>query len=192
MNTGGILRKNSPNRAAEPQEALLRLCTAFFRDLGWIEQCQVVDSAEMPETARRLLVHQEHMTPRLREHHGRELRLDVRADRLDGDHYTRKIKLIVTGGEEIAEFGIMRIDLRFVPASARAAILERRIPLGDVLVTHGVLTRVEPWAYLRMPAPSPIMACLGRAESAAAYGRLATIHCNGNEAVELLEVVPDP
>jgi hypothetical protein len=119
------------------------------------------------------------------------LRLDVRADRLEGDHYSRKIKLILEKNSDVVEFGIVRIDFRSVPPEARSAILERNLPLGDILATHKVLTRVEPWAFLRFAPPCPILGCFGRENLSAAYGRLATIHCNGHAAVELLEVVPD-
>jgi chorismate-pyruvate lyase len=190
-NTLNKPRKTTSAGLSEARRALTDLCDGFFRDLAWIERCEVAQPKDLPQAVQHLLVHDEHMTPRLREHYGREMRLDVRADRLDGDLYTRKIELIVAVSGDIAEFGIMRIDLRFVSSEARLAILERRIPLGDVLVSHSVLTRVEPWAYLRVPGPSPIMGCLGRETAAVAYGRLARIHCNGNDAVELLEVVPD-
>ena len=172
------------------RQALRRLCEGFFSDRSWIECCEVVGAGEMPSLPRELLVHNTHMTPRLRSHYGQALRLDVRAERLDGDQYTRKIKLLLGDSREVAEFGIMRIDLRCVPTEARSAILEKGTPLGDILARHNVLTKVEPWAYVGFVAPCPILKCLRRDALPAAYGRLATIRCNGEAAVELLEVVP--
>ncbi len=186
----GASANTTTRNSSGPLAGLRALCEGYFRDLSWVDGCEVVTPGQMPALAQHLLVHQEHMTPRLRAHHGQPLRLEVRADRLDGEHYSRKIKLLVGDSGEVAEFGIMRIDLGCVPEGARAAILDRQTPLGDILVAHKVLTKVEPWAFLRFAAPCPVVGCLRRDDLRAACGRLATIHCNGQEAVELLEVVP--
>jgi hypothetical protein len=191
MKTGGILIETNPGalgREHDAHGALRDLCEGFFDDLAWIERCEAVAAADLPPTSRYLLAHEQHMTPRLRTHHERPLRLEVLADRLRGDHYSRKILLTVEGSGAVAEFGIMRIDLRRVSPQARGVILEKQTPLGDVLAKHRVLTKVSPRAYLRFAAPSPIVDGLGSA--AEGYGRLATIHWDGEAAVELLEVVP--
>lgn len=179
----------APGREVEAHDVLRDLSTGFFDDLSWIVRCAVVEADDLPPSARYLLAHEQHMTPRLRAHHERPLRLEVLADRLQGDHYARKILLTVEGTGAVAEFGIMRIDLRRVSPEARGEILGKQTPLGDVLAKHRVLTKVSPRAYLRFSPPGPVTDDLGGATLG--FGRLATIHWDGEAAVELLEVVPE-
>ena len=89
----------------------------------------------------------------------------------------------------MVEFGIARLELRFTEQEVRSAILDRAAPLGAILIGRRVLTKVTPNWYLRFPADCPVMTYFGTGPMEA-YGRLATIHCNGDAAVELLEVVP--
>jgi len=127
------------------------------------------------------------MTPTLRAHFGGEVRLHVELDRLDGELYRRRIVLTTSDAENVIESGVVRIHLQYVPQAARATILDRKTPLGDVLARHGVLTRVEPMWYLRFPRGVDVVQCFRT--DADLFGRLAMIHCNGEDAVELLEVV---
>jgi len=171
------------------QEALADLCEGFFEDRSWISNCEAVEADDIPQPARRLLVHQKHMTAILKAHYGQDIELRVLADSLNGDLYTRKILLTLPGRSEVAEFGIARLDLRFIDGEVRSAILGRAVPLGAILIRHRVLTKVTPKWYLRFSADSPVATFFGQG-GVEAYGRLATIHCNGDAAVELLEVVP--
>jgi hypothetical protein len=175
---------------SNPQEALADLCDGFFEDRSWVASCEPLEADDFPVSARRRLVHREHMTPTLKACHGQDVELRVLADRLDGDQYARKILLTLPGQGDVVEFGIVRIDLRFTDETVRAAILERQTPLGDIFGRHRVLTKVTPKWYLRLAADCPIVAYFAGAPPRAAYGRLATIHCNGDAAVELFEVVP--
>lgn len=169
--------------------ALADLCDGFFEDRSWVTKCETLEADDIPQPARRLLVHHRHMTATLKAHHGQDVELRVLADRLEGDHYSRKIILTLPGRNEVVEFGIARIDLRFTDEEVRAAVLGRKLPLGAILIGHGVMTKVTPRWYLRLPVEGPLAAYFGKGP-VEAYGRLATIHCNGDAAVELLEIVP--
>ncbi len=170
--------------------SLLRmLCDGFYDDASWVDRCRVVGAGQLPEAPRRLLDHHQHMTPTLRNFCGGELELRVDGQRRVGDWYSRKIALFRRDTGEVVESGIMRIDLRCVNPAVREAILAQETPLGDILMRHGVLTRVEPKWFLHVPTDSPVMRSFGRAAKTDGYGRIATIHCDGQEAVELLEVV---
>ena len=174
---------------SNPQEALADLCEGFFEDRSWVSSCEAVEADDIPQPARELLVHHKHMTATLKAHHGQDVELQVLADRLEGDQYTRKIILTLPGRSGVVEFGIVRLDLRFTDEEVRAAILGRAAPLGAILIGHRVLTKVTPKWYLRFPADCPVMTYFGQ-PPVEAYGRLAMIQCNGDAAVELLEVVP--
>jgi len=176
---------------SSPQEALADLCEGFFEDRSWVSSCEAVEADDIPQPARDLIVHHKHMTATLKAHYGQEVELQVLADSLQGDYYTRKILLKLPGRGDVAEFGIARLDLRFTDPEVRSAILGRATPLGAILIGHRVLTKVTPKWYLRFPADCPVVTFFGRGP-VEAYGRLATIHCNGDAAVELLEVVSGP
>jgi len=174
---------------SNPQEALADLCEGFFEDRSWISSCEAIEAEDIPQPARDLLVHHKHMTATLKAYHGQDVELHVLADRLEGDQYTRKILLTLPGRGDVVEFGIAKLDLRFTDENVRRAILGRVAPLGAILIGHRVLTKVTPKWYLRFPADCSVMTFFGQ-PPVEAYGRLATIHCNGDAAVELLEVVP--
>jgi len=150
-----------------------------------------VEVEAMPDSFRRLLVHRAHMTTTLRAYHGAAVELGVLADRLDGDVYRRKIVLTLSSTQRVVEFGIVRIDLRFAPSAVRDSILEGRRPLGEVLIENAVMRSIEPRSYLRFPTPCAMLADAGFPPADAFFGRIGTISCNGERAIELLEVVAD-
>jgi len=174
---------------SSPQEALADLCEGFFEDRSWVSTCEAVEAEDIPQPARELLVHHRHMTATLKAHYGQDVELHVLADRLKGDQYARKILLTLPGRGDVVEFGIARLDLRFTDKEVRGAILGRAAPLGAILIGHRVLTKVTPKWYLRFGADCPVITFFGQ-PPVEAFGRLATIHCNGDAAVELLEIVP--
>ena len=85
-------------------------------------------------------------------------------------------------------FGIVRFDLRTVSAEVRDEILREQIPLGRILIDHNVLREVELGAILRITAGSELCDLLHLPPHETTYGRLATIFCNGQPAVDLLEI----
>lgn len=183
-----------PNSTSQLDEASIRRTLAalgegLFDDASWVGEFEIVAESALPASARTLLAHGGHMTATLRSHYGSAIQLAVSTDFTKGDVYKRRIVLTTPSPRRVVELGVVRIDLRFVPAPIKAAILDKRTPLGDVLAAHGVLTRVETTAFLKFRAGGMVVECFERGPSVEAYGRLATIHCNGDEAIELLEVV---
>jgi chorismate-pyruvate lyase len=172
--------------------ALRSICDGFIDSSSWLDRCEVVSPDALPGNIRRLLAHEQHMTPTLRDHFGGELRLEVLDHRQNSDEYARKILLwnngAGTGRDRLVEFGIVRMDLSSVSREAAEDIVSRRTPLGDILRTHGVLTRVRPHWYLRIPADCEISRYF---DSQAVFGRLATIDVHGCPAVNLFEAVAD-
>jgi hypothetical protein len=176
-----------------PQEALLDLCSPFVdasSGSSLTPECEVVAKDAMPEPFRWLLVHRNHMTKVLEAQYGRAMDLEVVEDRLEGDFYTRKILLRPVGTDVVVEFGIVRMNLRFMPRGVRDEILDRKTPLGAILIRHKVLRRVEPKWYLKFPASAPLLAAAGMGPlTHPVYGRIGVIHCDHEPAIELLEVV---
>jgi hypothetical protein len=107
---------------------------------------------------------------------------------LEGNIYSRQIVLHKTDGGEIVQFGLVRFDLSYVTPAVRNEILKEGTPLGRILINHNVLRHIDLGAILRI-TPGPALARLfSCAPDHVTYGRLATIFCNQQPAVDLLEV----
>jgi len=170
---------------------VLAVLAKDFIDLERLRRdASVVGPTDIPEPCRGLLVHREHMTVTLEAHFGEHVELRVLREQQEGDAYRRMILLTVPGRTGPIEFGLVRMNLAEIPKAARDEILKHRAPLGDVLVRHDVMRRVEPKWYFHFPASSGVVSFLENGPTVAAYGRIAVIHCNGRQAIELLEVVP--
>jgi hypothetical protein len=62
--------------------------------------------------------------------------------------------------------------------------------LGAVLIKHNVLRRVKPRWFMSFPKDGPVMALFGPSEHVGpAYGRIGTIYCDGEPAIEVMEIV---
>ncbi len=180
---------NEQSEQAAARDELASLCEGFFDDLAWLSDCALVAADQIPPEIRRMLVHGEHMTATLKRHYNQPVALRVLDHRADGGTYRRKILLTVDEGRRVVEFGIVRMTFAALDDAAREVVLSRETPLGEIFERFDVLTKVEARRYLRFPSESPIVQCFGPA-TAEAYGRVGLIHCNGDPAVELLEVVP--
>jgi chorismate-pyruvate lyase len=154
-----------------------------FGDRG----AKLVAPGDLPPVARDLLVHEEHMTLKLRAHHGCPVRLEVLNERRDGAIYAREILLLRADNRAPAEFGIVRIHENLLPEKAVTEIHARSMPLGDILIANDVLRRIEPRWYFHFERDSAVGVALG---NVAAFGRLGVIHCDHQPAIEVLEAVP--
>jgi hypothetical protein len=129
------------------------------------------------------------MTEVLRRHHGVPVDVHVLDESLVGDFYTRKVKLTPSGGGQVVEWGIVRLDLRFMPDAVRDEILAKREPLGAILIKHDVHRRIKPRWFMRFPARGPMLTFFGDTGSSPLYGRIGTIYCDEKPAIDLLEIV---
>ena len=170
-------------------EALADLCNGLYEPPGAGAHWQAVDRGDVPAPFDELLVHTDHMTTRLAAYHGGPVTLRVLDERREGDLYRRKIVLTPEGSESVIEFGIVRIDLSFVPDAVRSAIVGQSAPLGDILIRHSVLRRIDPRWFVKFTVGSPLVATCGWNDEGDVYGRVGTIYCNDQPAIELLEVV---
>lgn len=156
---------------------------ARFSPLG----AAVLDATALPDEARHLLAHDEHMTLRLRAHYRAPIVLEVLREQRSADAYMREILLRQHPAGPPAEVGVVRIYPRWLPPAAMQEILAHARPLGDILLAYGVHTQVQPRWYFRFDAaarPSQLLQC------SVCHGRVGVILCNAEPAIELLEVVP--
>ncbi|MBX3395721.1 MAG: hypothetical protein KF841_10170 [Phycisphaerae bacterium] len=173
---------------SDPRVAVDHLAGDFF-GLRLAAEAEILTPSEVPPPFDSLLVHELHMTTVLEKFHGQSLRLEVVEDRLIGSVYARKILLSLANSGFVVEVGAVRIHLQHTADAVREAILRRERPLGEILISHRVLRRIEPKWFMRFQGTSPIVAAFDRPNVAPVYGRVGLIHCDGEPAIELLEVV---
>jgi hypothetical protein len=150
---------------------------------------ELLPPESMPEPYRSLLFHEHHMTVTVEEFYGSLVDVVVLDRRRDGESYARKILLQLQSDGRIVQSGIVRIHLQYCSEPVRDAILAERTPLGRILIEHNVLRRIEPTAYFRVKPGPYLRGWFGRTEPFETYGRLGIIHCDGEPAIELLEVL---
>lgn len=171
----------------DPRTAIASIAADYFGP-AIAEEPVVCLPAEVPTPFDRLLVHEEHMTTRLAEYHDEAVALEVMEDLQNGDTYRRKI-LLTVGEGHVVEVGVVRIHLGYTAEDVREEILSKKTPLGDILIRHNVLRRIEPKWFLRFEGPPTLFAAFDRPLNEPVYGRVGVIHCDGAPAIELLEVV---
>jgi chorismate-pyruvate lyase len=176
-----------PTRPTGPE---LEELFALFPDRATPPAYTEVPADAVPPPYHGLLVHSDHMTVTVEAFHDDRVDVKVLARRHAGDDYARMILLTRQRDSAVVQFGIVRIRLDYCSEPVREAILRQDTPLGRILIEYDVLRRIEPTAYLRVE-PGPVPAAWFGAAGAArpTYGRLGFIYCDGQPAVELLEIV---
>jgi chorismate-pyruvate lyase len=173
---------------AGAQAALTDLCHPFV-DGAFNPECVVVHPDGIPYPADSLLVHHEHMTVVLQKHHGHPVDVHVMEEHLDGEQYTRKISLTPAGSDKVVEWGIVRLNFQYMSPQVREEILAKKMPLGAILIKHNVHRRIKPRYFLRFPENGQVLRLFSDQPTEPAWGRLGTIFCNNEPAIELLELV---
>lgn len=171
-----------------PHDELRALCDLFPDGPPLFAQVEHIPKAVTPEPYKTLLVHDQHMTVSMERYHGTTVDVHVLAERQMGDVYARKIVLLKHGTETRVQFGLVRFHLNYVTEPVRREILAKQTPLGRVLITHNVLRHIDLGAILQITAGPGLAADLQMPVGGRTYGRLATIFCNHQPAVDLLEV----
>lgn len=182
-------RQKTLEECATPQEALVELMSPFVGGASASPECELIAAADLPEPFHWLLVHRNHMTKVLEAQYGRPMELDVLEHHVEDEFYTRKIILRPQNTDQVVEVGIVRLNFRFMSREVRDEILARHTPLGAILIRHKVLRKVQPRWFLKFPAQAPLLQAAGVAFDHTSYGRIGTIYCNHEPAIEVLEVV---
>src|SRR3954463_11228173 len=173
-----IVRSRPLAECLTPQQALKELFSGFASADALKMDFLEISPQEMPLDSRQLLVHQKHMTRTLNAHYGQPVDVHVLERHHDGDLYSRKIFLTPRESQTVVEYGLVRLDFRYVPHSVRDAILQEHAPLGSILINHNILRRIQPRWYLKFPAASTILNWFDCKPQADLFGRLGTIYCN--------------
>ena len=184
-----LLQSRALTQCASAKTALEELCGVFPQFSLENGAFSEVRPEQIPEPYRRLLVHDQHMTAVLGAYHDSPLDLYVLRVHQDNEYYSRKIFLTPRYSAVATELGVARVSLRSLQETTRLAILQGQRPLGIVLMRHEWSRRIEPRWYLRLHTGSSILRWYGYDTQGPFYGRIGTIYCGGEAAIELLEIV---
>jgi len=171
-----------------PLAELNSLVHLFPDEPPLMDKAEHVPAALVPRPYRGLLVHDQHMTVTMEHYHHCEVDVRIIDSRRDDDVYSRKILLSKQGADTIVQFGIVRFDLQYVTPPVREEILEGKTPLGRILINHNVLRHIDLGALLKITAGPGLAEYFHTQRGTETYGRLATIFCNRQPAVDLLEI----
>ncbi|MAT14196.1 MAG: hypothetical protein CMJ46_02890 [Planctomyces sp.] len=171
-----------------PHDELTALLRLFPQADELVESAEHVAPALVPEPFKRLLVHDHHMTVTMEEFYNCRVNVRVLEERESQGLYCRMILLESNETEQVVQFGIVRFNFEYVTEAVRDEILSREIPLGRVLINHNVLRHIDLGAMLKIKLGPKMAEYFSAPVGAETYGRLATIFCNGQPAVDLLEV----
>jgi chorismate-pyruvate lyase len=166
---------------------------SLFPPADYLVAWEPIAADEVPAPYHQLLVHEHHMTVTVENYHHDLVDVRLLEVHHHGNDYARKILLTLHKTGRVVQFGLVRIRLEFCSPQVRAAILSRQAPLGRILIQHNVLRRIESRRFFRITPGPAMMSWFGLSEPTPTYGRTAVIHCDGQPAIELLEIVaPEP
>lgn len=168
---------------------LQELVAIFFADLSDLGEFTPVQPNKIPQAYRDLLAHYSHMTVTVEHYHHCTVDVVVLDRTCTGRHYSRKILLTRQSDGRVVQFGIVRLDFNAVSEAVREEIQREQTPLGRVLMNHNVLREVELKQIYRIGCGAELAQHFKLPVGSEVFGRTALIYCDGEPAVELLEIV---
>ncbi len=173
----------------ERTQFLESLTQLFYPTPDLLGRFVCCSQAELPQAYQNLLAHHAHMTVTVEKRHGSSVGVHVLQTRRDQTHYSREILLHRQRDRKVVQYGIVRLTTCRLAQVVQDEIFSERTPLGRVLIEHGVLTQVQLLALWQV-SPKPQLAnLLEMSMGTYTYGRTALIYCDGEPAIELLEIV---
>lgn len=152
--------------------------------LGQFEQAKYV-----PEPFNALLNHSGHMTVTVEQFHGENVDVHVHRHHQSDQWYSREITLVTQRSKRIVQAGIVRLNIHALSPGVWQQIESRQIPLGRVLIEHQVLREVQLCQLWKIQAGPCLADLMHKVIGEMFYGRTALIYCDGEPAIELLEIV---
>jgi len=172
---------------------LLYPLSEFYTEMGLkLPVVSRLDGREIPESYRRLLVHDLDMTPTLEAAFNQGVHLRVLRKRISNKILTRQVVLILDQDKVPIEFGAIKIHLNSLSHGAQEEIFHGQRPLGTILHRHHVEHYSRPIAFIKVEADSLISQALWeQVQGAVLYGRLNVLQgCGQNKIAEILEILP--
>jgi chorismate-pyruvate lyase len=177
------------SKATPPSVELDELVCLFYRQNEDLAKFIRRDASECPPAYRELLAHEAHMTVTVERRHGCPVDVEVLESRCSDTQYVRRILLRRTSDRRVVQFGIVRLALSALQPVVREEIMARKSPLGRVLIKHNVLRQVHLDALWEVQCAATLAQLFGVKAGHTTFGRTALIYCDGDPAVELLEIL---
>ena len=178
--------------ATQPAFSISHPLDEFYAQMGLtLPPLQQVDGEAVPQPFKRLLVHNNDMTPTLEKFHQCDIHLRLLGRRRKGNEYFREVVLLLDDSERSVEFGAIKIYLSLFTRPARRQILEERRPLGHILQECGVKHSSRPRAFLRLASDRFINEALRLTGANVLYGRRNTLSDPQERPLaEIVEILP--
>ena len=171
-----------------PRDELLALTQLFPEPEALFLRAEHIPSAVIPEPYKTMLAHDQHMTVAMETYHQTTVDVRVLDSKREGNEYSRRILLLKHGTDRVVQFGIVRFHLGYVTDTVRSEILAGQTPLGRILINQNVLRHIDLGAILEITSGPGLASYFRMPVGAITYGRLATIFCDRQPAVDLLEI----
>ena len=165
------------------------LVAIYYDQASELGVFELAESNSVPAVYRKLLNHTDHMTVTVESHHGDKVDVQVLRSDFVGEHYRREILLRTHRDQRVVQYGIVRLNTRFLSDKPRDEILAQRKPLGRVLIEHDVLREIELFDLVRVQCGPGLAKFFEVEVGTTTYGRTALIYCDNEPAIELLEIV---
>ncbi len=165
------------------------LTDLFYPTLNLLGAFELRQESELPVAYRGLLAHHSHMTVTVERRHGCAVDVQVIRTLRDDQHYSREILLRRQSDRRVVQYGIVRLATGALATDVLSEIFSEGIPLGRVLIQHGVLTQVQLLALWQIKPTETLADLMEMPSGMTTCGRTALIYCDGEPAIELLEIV---
>lgn len=136
-----------------------------------------------------LLDHNAHMTVTVESFWGESVNVKVLRSKTKDNWYCREITLQTQDSARVVQYGIVRLKTTALEPEVWGRIEGQGTPLGRVLIEHNVLRQVHLCELWRVRAGKALSEFLEMDEGQETFGRTALIYCDGEPAIELLEIV---
>jgi len=158
--------------AASPNGKWIYPLDEFYAQAGLsLPLVDLVRGDEVPEPYRSLLVHARDMTPTLENAYGGNIQLRVLQSGLAGQVLSREVVLAPEGSTKPVAFGVIKINLEYLPDAVRRLVLEGKRPLGAVLRGETIEHASHPDRYIRVAADPLILRALDLNSPCVLWGR---------------------
>jgi chorismate-pyruvate lyase len=145
----------------------------------------------LPAVSRRLLAHNEDMTPTLERHYGDRLHLRVLSRTISPTIYLREVVLVLDQSGLPVEYGAICIYLGGFADPTRRLILEETLPFGRILEEERIAHLGWPQAFFQVQADTHMMRMLHFDKPQPLYGRRNVV-LDGQRRLlaEVIEILP--
>jgi hypothetical protein len=174
---------------ADPVGEWRKQCAFFPAPQPLVVAMEQVAESSVPEPYKTLLLHNNLMTATMERFHGAPVGVRVLERRIDGTAYRREILLFRQDTGTAVQFAFAEIDLDAVSEVVQQEILSEQVPLGRVLVSHGMNCQIEVKAILKITLGTGLAELLHSPVDVVTYGRVARTLCNGKPTFNVIEVL---